>query len=165
MNLEFEAKANKLLDIYYKNAELLSSAKDFPEQPSETEKQTFNTLLDEIKDDLTSCEYIPIRNVDFLNFKSDKTFPIIIMGDVIEHVTDPEAALRNAYKLLDDDGVLWLSTPNFESSFTKLKKSPILCGVSHIISPISITAGLKPYLKNAALLSASIQSATATMAR
>ena len=44
------------------------------------------------------------------------------MGDVIEHVTDPEAALKNAYRLLDDDGVLWLSTPNFESSFTRMKK-------------------------------------------
>ena len=44
------------------------------------------------------------------------------MGDVIEHVTDPEEALRNAYKLLSGDGVLWLSTPNFESSFSRMQK-------------------------------------------
>ena len=44
------------------------------------------------------------------------------MGDVIEHVTDPEKALRNAYDLLEEDGVLWLSTPNFESSFSRMMK-------------------------------------------
>ena len=65
---------------------------------------------------------IPIWNCDFLRFTSDKKYSIIIMGDVIEHVTDPEKALRKAYELLADDGVLWISTPNFKSSYSLLRK-------------------------------------------
>lgn len=59
---------------------------------------------------------------DFLKFETDKQYSILTMGDVIEHVTDPEAALRKAHKLLRDGGVLWLSTPNYESSFSRLRK-------------------------------------------
>ena len=65
---------------------------------------------------------IPIWNGDFLDYHPDKKYSVIIMGDVIEHVTAPEQALRNAYDLLEEDGVLWLSTPNFEGSFTRLMK-------------------------------------------
>lgn len=65
---------------------------------------------------------IPIWNGDFLDYHPNKKYSVIIMGDVIEHVTAPEQALRNAYDLLCDDGVLWLSTPNFEGSFTRLMK-------------------------------------------
>ena len=59
---------------------------------------------------------------DFLNYAPEKRYSIITMGDVIEHVTDPTAALKNAYRLLEDDGVLWLSTPNYESSFSRMMK-------------------------------------------
>lgn len=65
---------------------------------------------------------IPIWNGDFLDYHPNKQYSVIIMGDVIEHVTDPGRALRNAHSLLADDGVLWLSTPNFEGSFTRLMK-------------------------------------------
>ena len=65
---------------------------------------------------------IPIWNGDFLDYHPNQKYSVIIMGDVIEHVTAPEQALRNAYDLLADDGVLWLSTPNFEGSFTRLMK-------------------------------------------
>lgn len=65
---------------------------------------------------------IPIWNGDFLDYHPEKRYSVIIMGDVIEHVTDPERALRNAHSLLAEDGVLWLSTPNFESSFTRMLK-------------------------------------------
>jgi 2-polyprenyl-3-methyl-5-hydroxy-6-metoxy-1,4-benzoquinol methylase len=65
---------------------------------------------------------IPIWNGDFLDYHPDKRYSVIIMGDVIEHVTDPERALRNARELLAEDGVLWLSTPNFEGSFTRMLK-------------------------------------------
>ena len=65
---------------------------------------------------------IPVYNVDFLNFSLDKKYSIIIMGDVIEHVTNPIEALKKAYNLLKEDGVLWLSTPNYNSAFTRLLK-------------------------------------------
>jgi len=65
---------------------------------------------------------IPIWNGDFLDYHPEKRYSVIVMGDVIEHVTDPERALRNAHSLLADDGVLWLSTPNFAGGFTRMLK-------------------------------------------
>lgn len=91
---------------------------------------------------------IPIWNGDFLNYETDKSYDVIIMGDVIEHVTDPYKALLKAYNLLKSDGVLWLSTPNFESSFSRLIKfyDPMWCEPSHI-SYFSYT-GLEKLIKN-----------------
>lgn len=59
---------------------------------------------------------------DFLCFDTERRYSMIIMGDVIEHVFNPEAALRKAYELLEEDGVLWLSTPNYESAFSRFAK-------------------------------------------
>ena len=65
---------------------------------------------------------VPIWNGDFLKYTSDKKYSIITMGDIIEHVTAPAEALKNAHSLLADDGVLWLSTPNYESAFSRMLK-------------------------------------------
>jgi 2-polyprenyl-3-methyl-5-hydroxy-6-metoxy-1,4-benzoquinol methylase len=58
------------------------------------------------------------QTADFVEFQSDRRYDIVIMGDVIEHVSDPTEAMRKAYDLLDDDGALWVSTPNFDSAFS-----------------------------------------------
>jgi SAM-dependent methyltransferase len=39
-------------------------------------------------------------------------FAAVTMGDVIEHLPDPGAALDHAARLLAPDGVLWLATPD-----------------------------------------------------
>ncbi len=44
------------------------------------------------------------------------------MGDIIEHVTNPKATLKKAHSLLKETGVLWLSTSNYNSSFTRMMK-------------------------------------------
>jgi 2-polyprenyl-3-methyl-5-hydroxy-6-metoxy-1,4-benzoquinol methylase len=54
---------------------------------------------------------------DFMDYEGEQQWDIIIMGDVIEHVSDPVAAMEKVSKLLTKDGVLWLSTPNFEAAF------------------------------------------------
>ena len=54
---------------------------------------------------------------DFVKFEPDKKWDVLILGDVIEHVSDPVRTVEKTYELLNDDGVLWISTPNFESSF------------------------------------------------
>jgi len=58
------------------------------------------------------------QTADFVEFQSERKFDIIIMGDVIEHVSDPVLAILKAYDLLDDGGALWVSTPNFDSAFS-----------------------------------------------
>ena len=54
---------------------------------------------------------------DIMTFESDMKWDIIIMGDVIEHVACPVKTMEKVSGLLAESGVLWLSTPNFESSF------------------------------------------------
>lgn len=105
-----------LLEVGIGNGELLSVALEMGYDVNAVE------IVEESAQRVSNILGIPIHCGDFLCFNTDKTYPIIIMGDVIEHVTDPEAALKKAYDLLDADGVLWLSTPNFESSFTRLRK-------------------------------------------
>jgi 2-polyprenyl-3-methyl-5-hydroxy-6-metoxy-1,4-benzoquinol methylase len=58
------------------------------------------------------------QTADFVEFQCDREFDIIIMGDVIEHVSDPILALKKAHDLLSADGALWVSTPNFDSAFS-----------------------------------------------
>lgn len=61
---------------------------------------------------------LDVQTVDFLRFQCEKKFDVIIMGDVIEHVNDPVLAIEKAYNLLNDNGVIWISTPNFDGSFS-----------------------------------------------
>jgi SAM-dependent methyltransferase len=56
--------------------------------------------------------------VDFLEFDTDRKWDVIIMGDVLEHVSNPDLALAKAESLLHDDGALWISTPTFESAYS-----------------------------------------------
>jgi SAM-dependent methyltransferase len=55
---------------------------------------------------------------DFVEYASDRSYDVIIMGDVLEHVSDPNRAIEKANELLHENGVLWISTPNFESAFS-----------------------------------------------
>jgi 2-polyprenyl-3-methyl-5-hydroxy-6-metoxy-1,4-benzoquinol methylase len=42
----------------------------------------------------------------------DLSFDIVILFDVIEHVQDPENVMKDAARVLRDDGVLFVETPN-----------------------------------------------------
>jgi SAM-dependent methyltransferase len=84
--------------------------------------------------DCTNTLGIPVWHCDMLNFAVGNKYDVITMGDVVEHVTDPVAALEKAYELLCEGGVLWLSTPNFESSWSRMMKwnDAMWCEPSHI---------------------------------
>jgi len=71
-------------------------------------------------EDAKSKYGLPAETVDFIEFESDKKWDIIIMGDVLEHVSDPKSALEKAESLLTDEGALWISTPSFESAFSQV---------------------------------------------
>lgn len=66
---------------------------------------------------------VPVICGDFLHIQQEQQVDIITMGDVIEHLQRPMDGLRKAWELLKEGGVLWLSTPNFESSFTRMMKA------------------------------------------
>jgi len=109
-------KGKELLEVGIGEGCLLSVALEMGYTPDAVE------IVQQSAQEVADILGIPIWNGDFLDYHPDKTYSVMIMGDVIEHVTAPEQALRNAHRLLADDGVLWLSTPNFEGSFTRMMK-------------------------------------------
>lgn len=106
----------KLLEVGVGSGELLAVAQELGYDTSAVE------IVPEDAQRVADMLDIPVWNCDFLRYTSEDKYSVIIMGDVIEHVTDPEAALKNAHSLLEDNGVLWISTPNYNSAFSKLRK-------------------------------------------
>ena len=49
-----------------------------------------------------------------------KYFDVILMNDVLEHLENPEAALRNVKRLLKGGGYLYITTPNLNKFRRKL---------------------------------------------
>jgi len=54
------------------------------------------------------------------DYFKNKSFDTIIAGETIEHLENPSAFLREAKKVLKDDGVLLISTPNPYNILTML---------------------------------------------
>jgi 2-polyprenyl-3-methyl-5-hydroxy-6-metoxy-1,4-benzoquinol methylase len=53
---------------------------------------------------------------DFFDQSLDEQrFDVVVMSELIEHVPSPQRFLKRAEELLDSDGVLYLTTPNFGS--------------------------------------------------
>jgi SAM-dependent methyltransferase len=48
-----------------------------------------------------------------------RSFDVVTMWDVLEHVEDPLATLRQAAELLGDGGLLFVSTPNVDGLFPR----------------------------------------------
>ena len=55
-------------------------------------------------------ENINFYTSDINDYKADKKYDFITMGEVIEHVDDPLKILKSLYKLLSDDGKLFITT-------------------------------------------------------
>lgn len=53
----------------------------------------------------------------------DKSFDTVVMNDVIEHLEDPKACLREVRRVLKNDGVLYLSTPDIDSAWSRLLRA------------------------------------------
>lgn len=75
-----------------------------------------------------------------------KSFDLVTLWDVIEHVHEPVALLKKCRELLKDDGVLVLNYPDYDSLVTKLlgKKWPFFLSV-HLFyfTPATVKAALK----------------------
>src|SRR5262249_51874430 len=49
----------------------------------------------------------------------DRRFDGIALGDVIEHLAEPRVVMTKVAALLKPDGMIWLSTPNYEGVWTR----------------------------------------------
>jgi SAM-dependent methyltransferase len=72
-----------------------------------------------------SCERLPFEN---------GFFDVVYMGDVIEHLLDPDFAIKEASRVMKPDGVLVLSTPNLASW---LNRCLLLLGLQPLFSEVS----------------------------
>lgn len=50
---------------------------------------------------------------------ADNFFDAIFLGDIIEHVKDPQALLLECKRILKEDGILIISTPNLDSFWAR----------------------------------------------
>jgi protein O-GlcNAc transferase len=57
----------------------------------------------------------PIEQVDEI-----EEFDVVSMADVIEHMTDPQSALRAAHRLLKPNGMVFVSCPNMHAPAAKV---------------------------------------------
>lgn len=80
--------------------------------------------------------------LDNFQKQSDDVFDVVAMWDLLEHVDDPLMELRIVHKLLDEDGCLFIRTPNlqalefgvFGADYHSLKLEHL-----HLFSPTSIS--------------------------
>lgn len=106
----------KYLEVGVGNGEMLACALEhcFEAEAVEICKDDCETI--------SAALSVPITWTDFLKFETDKKYDVIIMGDIIEHVSAPIDALKKAHSLMAPGGVLWISTPNYNSAYTRLMK-------------------------------------------
>lgn len=107
---------NKYLEVGVGNGEMLAVALEMGYDVSAVE------ICKSDCENISGILNVDIVWNDFLKYNTDRKFDIIIMGDILEHVSEPVLAIKKAYELLDDDGILWLSTPNYESAFSRMRK-------------------------------------------
>ena len=50
----------------------------------------------------------------------DRHFDVVVMNDVIEHLENPKSALQEIRRILKNDGILYITTPDIESFLSRL---------------------------------------------
>ena len=64
-----------------------------------------------------ACEHYKCNGVDYhcdsiYTYETDEPYDVVISYETIEHVDDHQRALKNLHRLLSEQGVLLISTPN-----------------------------------------------------
>jgi 2-polyprenyl-3-methyl-5-hydroxy-6-metoxy-1,4-benzoquinol methylase len=107
------AKAGAWLDVGFGNGSLLFTAEEWGFRP---------VGLDLRKSTVEGLRHLGVEAYckDIATFESDVKFSVISMADVLEHMPFPKVGLDAASRLLDKDGILFLSMPNFNCPAWKL---------------------------------------------
>lgn len=71
---------------------------------------------------VSAALHADIKWCDVVEYETDRQYDAIVMGDVFEHVTDPMKVMRKVAGMLKEDGVLWLSTPNYNCAYARMEK-------------------------------------------
>ncbi len=65
---------------------------------------------------------VEVQWSDIADYETDKQYDVIVMGDVLEHVTEPVRVLKKVKQMLKEQGVLWISTPNYNSAYARMER-------------------------------------------
>ncbi len=116
-NMKQYTKGKNILEIGVGKGALIATAIEmgYPIDCVEIEEDVAQNIADLLQHPVICC--------DFLDLPEEKTYDIISMGDVIEHLDDPRKGLEKARRLLKEDGVIWISTPNYNSAFNQLNRN------------------------------------------
>jgi len=77
-----------------------------------------------LAEDINNNDRIKYMNITIEDFESVDKFDAIIMYEIIEHVYDARAILEKVHRLLNQNGHLILSTPNYLKLIRRLKLLP-----------------------------------------
>lgn len=72
------------------------------------------------KNGIENCKFV-MANAENTNFEVE-SFDIVICSEVLEHVPAPERILKEIHRILKNDGMAIISTPNAVNRLSKLKK-------------------------------------------
>lgn len=61
-----------------------------------------------------------VLKINFLNWQTDNKFDAIVFWESLEHTPKPEQYLQRAYKLLRNEGFIFIEYPRFDSFESKL---------------------------------------------
>jgi 2-polyprenyl-3-methyl-5-hydroxy-6-metoxy-1,4-benzoquinol methylase len=84
----------------------------------------------------------------------EKKYPLVTLWDVLEHCDDPMVILRDAYEVLDEDGLLFLQVPNVSALAPRImrERCNMFNGYAHInlfgpdtLKEILIAAGFREF--------------------
>jgi len=136
IKLVSEAHPNKILDIGCGDGYLLKELK----------KQLPKSIFNGVDVYGTKVNGIILKTADItkgLPYR-DKSFDCIIMGEIIEHVPDPDFVLRDVRRILNMDGILIISTPNLVSWANRIM---VLLGIQPFFTETSTERNLGRYFK------------------
>ena len=76
---------------------------------------------------------LPVDHIDFFDMKEDKTFDIITMWDVLEHIDKADDVIKKCARLNSKDGILVIQVPQIDSYFAKKQKDKWnMMGLDHV---------------------------------
>lgn len=110
------ASGNDYLEIGVGTGEMLAVAQEYGYQVDAVE------ICREDCERISSILNIDISWCDVLDYETDKQYDVIVMGDVLEHVIHPVRLLEKAKHMLKQEGILWISTPNYNSAYARMQK-------------------------------------------
>jgi 2-polyprenyl-3-methyl-5-hydroxy-6-metoxy-1,4-benzoquinol methylase len=69
------------------------------------------------------CDELFVGDIEYIDLNNklrDKSFDVILLGDVLEHLKNPVSVLRRLQKFLSDSGYLVVSVPNVSHASVRL---------------------------------------------